>query len=163
VIRVDIEGDDRLFARLNAMPNALHLALLRRLELLVLKLEAKVKRDKLSGQVLNVRTGALRRSIHNVVEDRGSELVGKVLRSGAVKYAGIHEYGGTTKPHVILPKKAKALSFISSSGNRVFATKVNHPGSRMPERSFLRSSLGDMKTEILSSFAQVTKEVSGGR
>jgi hypothetical protein len=30
----------------------------------------------------------------------------------------------------------------------VFAKHVHHPGSQMPERSFLRSSLNDMAEEI---------------
>jgi hypothetical protein len=33
-------------------------------------------------------------------------------------------------------------------GKVVFAKRVNHPGSRMPERSFLRSALYDMESEI---------------
>jgi hypothetical protein len=34
-----------------------------------------------------------------------------------------------------------------------FARKVEHPGSLIPERSYLRSSLDDMRDEILSALA----------
>ena len=35
-----------------------------------------------------------------------------------------------TKPHVIVPKRAKRLRFVNSSGQVVFAKKVNHPGTK---------------------------------
>lgn len=50
-----------------------------------------------------------------------------------VPYAGIHNFGGKTRPHVIRPKNKKALRF----GGR-FAKKVNHPGSKIPKREFLK-------------------------
>lgn len=49
-----------------------------------------------------------------------------------VKYAAIHQFGGKTSPHVILPRNKKALAF----GGRV-VKKVNHPGSNIPARPFL--------------------------
>lgn len=48
-------------------------------------------------------------------------------REGMTPYLGYLLYG--TGPHVIVPNRAKALRFASSSGI-VFATKVNHPGNR---------------------------------
>jgi hypothetical protein len=36
----------------------------------------------------------------------------------------------------------------SVGGEMRFARRVNHPGSKMPERSFMRSSLRDMSTQI---------------
>ncbi|MBK6402087.1 MAG: phage virion morphogenesis protein [Rhodocyclaceae bacterium] len=47
-------------------------------------------------------------------------------------YAAIHQLGGQTKPHVILPRNKKALAF----GGHV-VKKVNHPGSLIPARPFL--------------------------
>lgn len=35
-----------------------------------------------------------------------------------------------TKPHVILPKNAKVLTWKPRGGARVFARKVNHPGTK---------------------------------
>ncbi|MFX8565905.1 HK97 gp10 family phage protein, partial [Acinetobacter baumannii] len=57
----------------------------------VLKLQREVVQNKLSGQVLNVRTGNLRRSIDQVVTTEGSAVIGIV--STNVKYGRIHEYG----------------------------------------------------------------------
>ncbi len=112
-----------------------------------IKLEALVK-DKLSNRVLNVKSGRLRRSIQHRVIANGNVILGQVFSSGDVKYARIHEMGGQTRPHDIFPKGAKALAF-KMGGKQVFARSVRHPGSKIPERSYMRSSLGDMQLEIV--------------
>lgn len=127
----------------------IHDALLRKAYAYALRLEGHIKADKLSGQVLNVRTGNLRRSIFSGVEDDGDTIEIWAKQSGDVKYGAIHEFGGKTAAHDILPVKAKALHFIMG-GKDVFAKIVHHPGSVMPERSYMRSSLEDMKDTIIA-------------
>lgn len=166
IVNVTVVGDKELMARFREMPRAVNQALYAKVLALALKLEKHVKVNKLNGTVLNRITGALSRSIHNdVLRDLGS-VVGRVFSSGDVKYAGIHEYGGKTSPHVIEPKKASVLAFLGKGGDMVFRRKVNHPGSKMPERSFLRSSLRDMSTEISLGMKEavvnaVRKQVTG--
>ncbi len=65
-----------------------------------------------------------------------------------IKYAAIHQFGGQTRPHVILPKNKKALAF----GGRV-VKKVNHPGSKIPPRPFLKLTNDDE--------AEIVRTVSG--
>ena len=142
------------------MPGKLQAALLQKVSMLALKLEERVKR-KLSGEVLNVKTGDLRRSIANKVEQSAHAVIGTVYSSGDVKYAAIHEFGGTTKAHVIEAVNAKALAF-SMGGQQVFAKRVNHPGSKIPERSFLRSSLADMRDEITEGLHRTVAETLRG-
>ncbi|MEG2173832.1 MAG: phage virion morphogenesis protein [Desulfovibrionaceae bacterium] len=50
-----------------------------------------------------------------------------------VKYAAIHQFGGTIGPRVIEARRGKAL-FIPGIG---FRRRVNHPGSAMPARPYL--------------------------
>ena len=57
-----------------------------------------------------------------------------------VEYAAIHNFGGKTSPHLIRPKKGKALKF----GGR-FAKQVNHPGSNIPARPFMTLQPEDEK------------------
>lgn len=79
------------------------------------------------GQILQ-NTGNLRNSIQ-AVSDKDTAQVGT-----NVAYAAIHQFGGQTKPHKILPKAPKkALMF----GGRVYKS-VSHPGSLIPPRPFLR-------------------------
>jgi phage gpG-like protein len=77
------------------------------------------------------RRGALQNSIAHEAYADGSAIIGSNL-----EYARIHNEGGTTKAHEIIPRRAKAISFWGSNG-RVFAKKVNHPGSVIPRRRFL--------------------------
>lgn len=148
LINVTLVGDRELIARLEKMPAGVQNALRIKVTALALKLEARVKTQKLNGQVLNRITGRLARSISNKIEVASQSVWARVFSSGDVKYAGIHEYGGRTPPHIIEPKKASVLAFAGPGGKMVFARRVNHPGSKMPERSFMRSSLRDMSQEI---------------
>jgi phage gpG-like protein len=156
MLNIKVTGDRELIARFEAIPSAVRAALLRKITGLSLELEAKVK-GKLSGSVLKVRTGALRRSIFSEVNNTDAMVQGRVASSGDVKYAAIHEFGGTTKAHIIEPKKAGVLAFMAG-GKMRFAKRVNHPGSVMPERSFLRSSLGDMAEAIKDGMTEAVNE-----
>ena len=79
------------------------------------------------------RTGALQRSIYGKVRVPGGRIIGIV--GSDLKHAVWMEYG--TKPHIILPRRAKALRFIGRDGQVVFARRVNHPGTK-PRRMFER-------------------------
>lgn len=155
---VELLGETALEARLDAMPTSVQAMLKIKVTALAIKLQGHIVADKLHGQVLNQRSGALARSIQEeapIVE--GAGVYGRVFSAGDVKYAAIHEYGGRTPPHDIVPDKAEALAFMIG-GRQVFAKIVHHPGSQMPERSFMRSSLADMAEEITAGLRQAAVE-----
>jgi phage gpG-like protein len=158
-MQVTFEVDDRkLEARLANMPAALQKALVAKLTVLTTKLENHIKADKLSGQVLNVRTGALRRSIFAPpIQVSPNQVVGTVESSSDVKYARIHEFGGTIDVPEITPVKAQALHFVMN-GKDVFAKRVRAHTVHMPERSFMRSALADMRSEIEQGIRQAVEE-----
>jgi len=72
------------------------------------------------------RTGRLSQSIVKRFYDspEGFTVVIAALQPYALY---VHE---GTKPHTIYPVKAKALSWVAPGGTRVFAKKVNHPGTK---------------------------------
>ena len=74
-----------------------------------------------------------------------------------MKYAAIQEYGGKTSAHEILPAKGDVLAFVAGDGQH-FARRIEHPGSVIPERSYLRSALEDMKDEIVAALADAAAE-----
>ena len=150
-------NDRQLEARLTAMPTRVQKALVQKLTALAFKLENHIKADKLSGQVLNVRTGALRRSIFSTVETSATEVVATVASSSDVPYGRIHEFGGTIQVPEITPVKAQALHFVIN-GKDVFAKRVRAHTVSMPERSFMRSALADMKDEIEAGIRQAVEE-----
>lgn len=80
---------------------------------------------RLAKAQVGVNTGALRKSIHmrHFRDPRGQYLwIGSELSHALVHHEG-------AKPHVIVPKTAKMLRFVSR-GQVVFAHRVNHPGSK---------------------------------
>ena len=67
-------------------------------------------------------------------------------------YAQIHQFGGRTSPHVIRPRKAKALAFTSAKiGKTVIVRSVNHPGSNIPARPFF-PVVGDHLTPLAKTY-----------
>lgn len=153
MITVALVGKDKVVAQLRSIPPAVATQLLAKVWSIAIMLQSYIRSEKLSGQVLNVVSGALRRSINVDVKQDATQVLGRVFSSGDVKYAGIHEFGGTTKAHTIMPRKADALAFMIN-GKQVFARKVNHPGSVMPERSFMRSGLSDKAAEIAAQLKE---------
>lgn len=148
IVTITVVGDKELSAKFESMPASVHAALLQKVQTLALRLESWIKTKKLSGQVLNRGSGRLIRSIGSKVDQTAQAVWGIVFQSADVPYGGIHEFGGKTSAHIIMPKKASVLAFVSKTGSKAFATKVNHPGSTMPERSYMRSSLREMSAEI---------------
>lgn len=60
------------------------------------------------------------------------DISGGTLEVGStMAYAPIQNFGGTTKPHDIVPRYKKALAF----GGGIFR-RVHHPGSKIPARPF---------------------------
>ena len=147
MLSIQAKGADVLAARFDALPAQVQAALAAKAARLADRLKTHVPDDKLSGQVLHVHSGRLRASIGAEVDFDGQAILARVFSSGDVKYAAIQEYGGRTAPHDIVPNKAKALAFVIG-GRQVFARVVHHPGSTLPERSYLRSSLADMAETI---------------
>lgn len=89
-----------------------------------------IRAQKRGGKTL-IKTARLMRSI-------SMQVIGKVLRVGTpVKYAAIHQLGGTIPARVILPRRAKALRWIDRSGNVRFAKKVSIGPTGIPARPFL--------------------------
>jgi len=152
-----IDGLESLEARLDSLPAALGAALMAKAQTLADALADKIRSDKLSGQILNVRSGALRASIEASVASDGDGISATVGSVGDVKYAAIQEYGGKTAAHEILPAKAQALAFLEGGALR-FAHRVEHPGSIIPERSYLRSSLEEMSAGILAALEAAAQQ-----
>jgi phage gpG-like protein len=147
---------DGASAALADMPERVRAALSAKANALAAELEAKIQ-QKLAGTVLNARTGALAGSIIATIEDSSANVSVSIATSGDVKYAAIHEFGGTIPPHEIVPDKAKALAF-AIGGKQVFAARVNLPAVTMPERSYMRSSLAEMADEIRDELAEAVVE-----
>ena len=104
-------------------------------------------------------------AVHNETVDEGDLITGTATASG-LPYLAIQEFGGVTSPHDILPVNAQALAFFGSAsaqfkpggmtGPLVIVKAVHHPGSVMPERSYMRAALARRRSAIVAAlFAAV--------
>ena len=157
MMTVALDGADAPQARFAGLPAEMLDSLSAKAAQLAQALADKVRNDKLSGGVLNAASGALRDSI---VAEAGVDASGVFVSVGSVgdiKYAAMQEYGGKTAAYEIVAIKGKALAF-ANGGSMVLARRVAHPGSTLPERSYLRSSLAELAEEIIAAFAESPRE-----
>jgi phage gpG-like protein len=159
MLQLSLEGQAELAERLGAMPDRLRAALAEKIDALAQTLFAQVVGVNLSGGVLNTRSGALRDSIRMQASQQDGAIGVEIFSDGDVPYAAIQEYGGKTAAHEILPDKARVLAFVMN-GRRVFARRIQHPGSQIPERSYLRSALEDQGDDIAQGLTTVVTRLS---
>jgi phage gpG-like protein len=148
-ISVDDHEINLYFMQMSAK---VHEALLKSISSLAVELAEYVRGSKLSGQVLNIKSSALISSIESFVEDKGASVTGGAFTDG-LHYARIHEYGGP-----IDPVRGEFLRFIGREGKEVFLRHVD-----MPERSYMRSSLREMKEVILAEIEVAVDRAVGAR
>jgi phage gpG-like protein len=122
------------------------------------KVLARAK-QKVSGEVLRNRTGTLRRAINARILANEWQIVGTV--GIKLSYAAVHEFGfkGTVTVPAHLRMMRVAWGRPVKQPRQIMvgahAMKMN-----MPERSYLRSSLKELRTDIVSDFrASVAKAV----
>lgn len=140
-------GEASLVRQFTESPHYMQDALNKSVARMALRLARYVKEEKLSGQVLKVKTGRLRRSINHRVVREGKGVYGYVGTN--VDYGRTHEYGfnGTTSVRASLKLAKYAYA------NPLQAAKVVYQRTRskkfvLPPRSFLRSALREMSPEI---------------
>lgn len=134
------------------------------LEKTVTRLAIRVLRSvktKLSGDVLSVKTGRLRRSINYKVESSTAG-VGATVGTN-VEYAAGHEFGFKGVVNVKAHTRAISEAFGKKLTTPVNAFVRGHSARRnMPERSFLRSALTELQpeiiTEIEATIAKIIRE-----
>lgn len=158
MIDVTVTDLDQAAARFAALPRSLAQRVAQEVERLGGMLRDRVER-KLSGEVLQRRSGRLAASIAVAVEPTASGASATV--SSDAPYAAIHEYGGTIPARTILPQSARALAF-PWRGQQRFFKRVTVPAVTIPERSFMRSALAETAPEIRAAIATAANEAVQG-
>lgn len=160
MITVEITGDQELISHLENMPDNIRKAVTKKVTTIRLKMEARVK-QKLSGELLKVRSGDLLRSIGSETEQTSNGVYGRVFSTGGQGknpvYAAIQENGGTTRPHIIMARKAKTLAFMMG-GKMRFAKFVNHPGSVIKGVHYMSGTLKEFENEIINGMQDAVAE-----
>jgi phage gpG-like protein len=131
-------GGEQVVAKFQVMPQEFHAALKKGITRAVIMVQ-KLSKQKLNGEVLNVRSGRLRRSINTRVTEAASKVEGIVGTN--VEYAHVHEFGFhgmvTVREHIRRAKSGKE-SMVRSQSRKM----------DVPEKSFLRSALKELEPEI---------------
>jgi phage gpG-like protein len=149
MMRSDVIGDDLVSIKIKRASATTQSKIAAAVNRVSIGLQARIISQKLSGQVLRVRTGTLRRSITHALLTESESVTGIV--STNVKYGKAHEYGFKgaigVKAHLRVIKQAFGKSIypvtISVAGH---TRNVN-----LPERSFLRSALKDVRPSVIAN------------
>ena len=153
-IEAVIVGDDELRAKFQRASGTIDGNLVDSMGRITIRLQAHVVRNKLSGQVLKVRTNNLRGSIHQEVSRDGSGIVGRVGTN--VEYAAFHEYGFSGTQNVREHMRTIKMAFgkmLKTPKRIAISAHVDYP-----EHSFLRSALDDQRAEIMAELGNAVKE-----
>lgn len=156
MIHGELIGKEHLVPFVRSIAPKVQVELEKSITVLTLKLLRKVKAEKLSGQVLKNRTGTLRRSINQKVEVTPTSIFGIVGTNK--EYAAAHEYGFdgqvTVKEHLRNIKQAFGVQLKSP---KTITVSSHSRHMKLPERSFLRSALRELETEIKSGIQDALK------
>jgi len=142
---LDIIGERRILDNLDRMPDVVR-------QILIEKVRSWVEalRDKVESNILEKfkeSTGRLLDSIDVEIIDDGVRVDGRVFSSG-VPYAKAQEEGSVIPPHLILPTTGKVLAFAAATGEKVFATRVSHPGGQIVGKHYMKDAYREMGPEI---------------
>jgi hypothetical protein len=88
LIAAYILGEGEILARLRAMPDAVNWGLARDITKLGIDLQNKVQQDELGGQVLAIRSGALKSSIELRIDQGASGITASIFSDS--DYARAH-------------------------------------------------------------------------
>lgn len=156
MISANLVGDAAALDRLRAMRNAAGSGVARAIAKLGVDLQNNVQQNKLSGQVLQVRSGLLRQSIAAQIDQSNTMVSASVCTDLA--YAAAQEYGFAGSVNV-----RASLRQIKEAFGRPIAAKSVSVGAHsrrmdLPQRSFLRSALDDMTPDISADIEDALRE-----
>lgn len=156
MISIKLIGDDAALDRLNTIRDAANQGVARAIAKLGADLRNSIQQNKLSGQVLHARSGALKQSI-SVRVDRSATTVSATVFSD-LDYAAAQEYGfsGTVDVRASLRQIKEAFGHPIAA--QTIGIAAHSRRMDLPERSFLRSALDDLTPDISAGVADALRE-----
>lgn len=177
LVDVKLLGLTALQARFDQMPPVLQ----DRLRIFMARFTIQTREQVKSNIVerFKVVTGAFPAAVQSQQIEQVGSVTGRIFID-SLPWAAIQESGGKTRPHTIVPSAASVLSFLMpsmmgfSGGPKasafVFAKRVNHPGSNIPERTYMRLALvqmrapfeGGIREMVDTSINEIFSDVTSG-
>ncbi len=167
-MEVELVGMKELVAHLDKMPSNIQ----DRIRPFIAQ-ETIALRDGVKGYIASYfrSTGRLYNAVQTGLTEEPGAITGRVFIDD-VPYAGIQERGGKTSAHTISPVRATVLAFMapgkmqfkgSSASGMVFAKKVNHPGSNIPEHPYARRALADRRVPFREGIRAIVNSEARGK
>jgi hypothetical protein len=120
----------------------------------------KLLKETMRGEA-PVKFGVLRESVRYAVRQAGTKNVTLEVAAGNARRPEVVVktilFG--SRPHVIVPKRARVLAFPGSGGKMVFASRVNHPGTNpnnFMERAWWKT--GGERVQMVQRIGRVSVE-----
>jgi phage gpG-like protein len=146
VISAELLGGGPALDRLRELPDAANVGLARTIAKLGIALQSDVQQDKLSGQVLNVRSGVLKSSIGVEIDKSAIGITATVFTD--LDYAAVQEYGFSGAVNVRASLRLIRRAFGRPIAAKTISVRAHSRWMDLPERSFLRWALDDMAPDI---------------
>lgn len=156
MISASLLGAAAALDRLRVMRDAASAGVARAIAKLGLDLQNSVQQDRLSGQVLQVRSGLLKQSIALQIDQSGSTIGATVYSD--LDYAAAQEYGFTGTVNVRASLREIKQAFGHPIAAKSISVGAHSRRMDLPQRSFLRSALDDMAPDIAANIEDAVRE-----
>ena len=138
-LSVTVVGERSLSRNFDTLPDIAQEIILAKVEGYTKDLEDAVIQS--IEQKTTTKTGRLIQAVRREVVRRGGGIEGRVyIDENVAPYAKPIDQGASIPPHMIYPKNGKVLAFIAATGDKVFATRVFHPGAQITPRYFMKDA-----------------------
>jgi phage gpG-like protein len=158
VIVARLVGDDKVLARLRAMPADINSGLVRAITKLAIDLQRNIQQTKLAGEVLAVRSGSLKSSIDVRMDERPAGIAATVFSDS--DYAHAHEFGFTGAVNVKASLRRITEAFGRSISAKTIDVRAHSRAMNLPERSFLRSALEEISPTLRNEVDMVLRDAT---
>lgn len=147
---VNVFGDRKALRNLEEMPDVVRAILVEKL-----KYWTELLRDTVVEYIqarLKQVTGRLAGDVELEFVEDGLRIDGRVYIAGN-PYARAQEKGAVVPAHIILPHN-KVLVFMAASGDKIFSSRVFHPGGVIPPTHFMRDAYRFVSPQVTKGLRQ---------
>lgn len=154
-LSLTVLGDRNLIRNLEQMPDTVRAILVEKTRKLTEELakrvedniQARLGKDSDRSKKYSGSPTHLKDAVETKITEDGVRIDGQVYIHG-IPYAQAQESGAVIPPHIIRPRESKVLVFMAATGDKVFATRVFHPGGVIPPSYFMKDAYRDMSGRI---------------
>jgi hypothetical protein len=138
----------------NRVVDALEAEMRRQMGFMADAIRSNIAADFRNPSTMQSAVGAKTQRVVDVITgeaDASGEITGARL-----PFMSIQETGGTTSPHLIEARSGGVLAFFwEREGVLFLGRRVNHPGSKIPGRHFVKDAFDQRRDETIDAFRQV--------